>query len=180
MRTKSVQKNSRHAHGFSLLELLVAMALSIMVVTLVFFSWNYITRHTITQQQKSLFQAEADRVAHAIALEIRKSPEVISWKNDRIVFLSSNNPDTITYEFSNGNLLKNEAVVPCNAQTAHITSFSIEGDAVERQLSASNSVSLVVTLGMEDGFGNSSTVPLHVRANFPLDRQDSLTRKWNF
>ncbi|MGB7566819.1 MAG: prepilin-type N-terminal cleavage/methylation domain-containing protein [Chitinivibrionales bacterium] len=180
MPTKLLRENSPGSRGFTLLEVLVATMLGAMAISLVFFSWNYISQHAIVQQRKSIFQAEADRMAQTIAMEIRKSPEIISWRNDKIVFLSSSAPDTITYEFSNGNLLKNAIIVPCISPTAYISRFSIEGDADEGQLPASNSVSLVVTLGMEDGFGNASAIPLRIRANFPINSQDSLTRKWNF
>ena len=132
------------------------------------------------QQRKSMFQAEADRMAQAIALEIKKSPEVISWRNDKIVFITSNKADTNVYEFSNGNLLKNATIVRCMSHTARITGFSIDEDGLAGHAPASNSVALVLTLGMADGFGNASTIPVQVRANFPQDRLDSLTRKWNF
>jgi prepilin-type N-terminal cleavage/methylation domain-containing protein len=180
MPTKSLRRNKPGSRGFTLLELLVATMLGAMAATLVFFSWNYISQHAITQQRKSVFQAEADRMAQAIALEIRKSPEVLSWKNDGIVFLSSNNADTITYEFQSGDLFRNAVIVSCMAQAARITRFSIDADALAGQASASNTANLIVTLGMEDGFGNSSTIPLQVRVNFPNDRLDSLTGKWNF
>ena len=163
-----------------MLELLIATMLGAMAATLVFFSWNYISQHTIMQQRKSMFQAEADRMAQAIALEIRKSPEVISWKDNSITFLSSTGSDTISYELSNGAFLKNNVPVPMIASGAFVSQFTIERENPSNALDASKTIMLSITLVMQDQFGNASTIPVQVRANFQQDRQDSFTRKWNF
>jgi hypothetical protein len=146
---------------------LVATVLGAMAVSLVFFSWNYISRHTIVQQRKSMFQAEADRMAQAIALEIRKSPEVFSWKDNSTTFLSSTGSDTITYGISNGAFLKNEVPVSVVASGAFVSQFSIERENPSDALDASKTIMLSITLVMQDQFGNASTIPIKIRANAP-------------
>ena len=167
MLTKLLRKNKPGPRGFTLLEVLVATMLGAMAATLVFFSWNYISHHAITQQHKSMFQAEADRLAQAIAFEIKKSPEVVSWKDNSITFLSSTGSDTIGYELSNGAFLKNNVPVPVVASGAFVSQFTIERENPSNALDASKTIMLSITLVMQDQFGNASTIPIKVRVNAP-------------
>lgn len=164
--------------GFSLLELLVAMALSGMVVTLVFFSWNHITHHTLTQRQKSMFQAEIVRVSEAIAAEIRKSPEVLSWKDNAITFIAPNGVDTVTYEQAYNGFMKNGAPLSLIVPGAFISQFMVAPESPGDALDASKTVMLSISLTMQDNFGNSGVIPLQVRVNAPSDQtNDGFSRK---
>ena len=170
MAIKSSLKNNSPMPGFSLMELLVAMALSGMVVTLVFFSWNHITHHTITQRQKSMFQAEAVRVSEAIAGEIRKSPEVLSWKDNAITFIAPNGVDTVTYEQMYNGFMKNGTPLPLIVPGAFVSQFTVEPESPADALDASKTVMLSISLTMQDNFGNSSVIPLQLRVNAPSDQ----------
>lgn len=167
MMIRLLPENNRGPRGFSILELLVATMLGALATSLVFFSWNYISRHTITQQRKTMFHAEADRLAQAIAQEIRKSPEIISWKDNAITFLSPTGVDTISYGISNGDLLKNEVPVSFAAPGAHVSQFTIERENPSNVLDASKTMTLGITLVMQDNAGNASTIPLKVQVNAP-------------
>lgn len=167
MRIKLLLKNKSGSRGFSLLELLVATMLGAIAATLVFFSWNYISRHTIKQQRKSMFQVEADRITQSVAQEIRKSTAVISWKDNSITFLSSTGSDTITYELSNGAFLKNNVPVSLVAPGSFVSQFSIDRENPSNALDASKTIILTMTLVMQDQFGNTSTIPIKLRLNAP-------------
>jgi prepilin-type N-terminal cleavage/methylation domain-containing protein len=169
-----------HPNAFSLIELMVALSLSGIAVTLVFYSWKYISHHTITQQRKTLFQTDADRIAQSIVAQIRKSPEVVTIAQNTVGFLSQNGSDTITYEFSGGVLRKNNTEVLCNSKGAKITQFSIENEVVPVEIGEPNSIMLILTVGFEDKFGNTSVIPLKVKATLSPERLNMLTGKWNF
>ncbi len=164
----------------TIIELMIALALSGIVVSMVFFSWNYIMRHTTIHQRKALFQAEADRIAQSIMGAIKKSPEIIAVKSNGIVFLSSNGLDTIVYECVNGDFRKNDTTVPCNAQDARITRFTVETGIVDKGTNSTNSIVLSLSICLEDRFGNTSTIPLTVRAAVPPSRLEDIKGKWNF
>jgi len=165
--------------GYTLIELMVATILVAFAVSLVFMSWNYMSRYTILQQRKSIFQAEADRIDCSIITEIRNSPEVISWNDNAIRFLSSINADTVSYEYTDGTVLRNGSNIPSVARTAHITQFSIESDHDYIGTTTDNSVMLVVTIGIQDNFNNSSVTPLIVKINMPNDRMNFVAHNNN-
>jgi prepilin-type N-terminal cleavage/methylation domain-containing protein len=174
------KKHNRKSGGFTLIEVVVAVALVGFTMSLVFFSWNYILHHTITQQQKSLFQAEAGRLAQSIASELGKSPEVTSIQTDKIIFLSSNATDTSDYEFVNGALLKNNKPVPIVSPGAYINLFSIEKEKNESR--SENLFSMItMTIGMHDNFNDSSVISLKIRIAYPeSSKGGSSEQNWNF
>jgi hypothetical protein len=117
-----------------------------------------------------MFQAEAVRLSEAIATEIRKSPQVLSWKDNGITFLAANNADTITYEFANTALMKNAAPVSFIAPGAFVSRFVVESENQAGALDASKTMMLSISLTMQDNFGNSSVIPLQIRVNAPGDQ----------
>jgi len=167
------------AGGYSLLELMVAMALCAAAMALVFYSWNYISRHSIVQQRKTMFQADADRIAKSIAAELRRSPEVLTLRPDGAVFLAAGGVDTVTYAFTNGVLSKNNTPVPFVAPGVRTTQFSIEKEGGAPDVTAKTTM-VTVTVGMEDSFGNTSLIPLKVRIAFQEHPDENPTHKWNF
>jgi prepilin-type N-terminal cleavage/methylation domain-containing protein len=173
-------KNNRKPSGFTLLEVIVAVALAGFTMSLVFFSWNYILHHTITQQHRSLFQAEAGRLAQSIASELGKSSEVTSIQTGKIIFLLSNTTDTSYYEFVNGTLLKNNKPVPIVSPGAYINLFSIEKEQNESR--SENLFSMItMTIGMHDNFNDSSVISLKIRIAYPESSTGgSVEQNWNF
>jgi prepilin-type N-terminal cleavage/methylation domain-containing protein len=170
-------------HGFTIVELMIALVLSGFVMTMVFYSWNYISNHTITQQRRALFQTEADRIAQTIVFQIRKSPEVLRIASTSIAFLSPDGVDTIVYEFVNGSFRKNNRELWSSDHDARIIQFSIEQERSSPGPDTSNSIPLLLTIGLNDRFGNASVIPLKVRAivvsdDFVTDAASA--RAWNF
>jgi hypothetical protein len=155
------------------------MALCGFAMTLVFYSWNYISNHTMVTQKKTMFHVEADRLAQSIAAELRKSPEVISLGENKTIFLSAGG-DTVTYEFTNGVLLKNGNAMQCTSTGAHIAQFSIEKESGLADDTGLKTTMITLTEAMEDSSGNHSVISLKVRIAFQQNRADGSPRQWNF
>ncbi len=169
--------------GFAIVELMIALVLSGFVMTMVFYSWKYISDHTFRQQRKTLFQTEADRIAQTIISQIRKSPEVLRMTPTSISFLSPGSLDTIAYEFINGSFRRNETEIWSNDRSARIAQFSIEKENPSLVIDTSNSVPILVTMVFQDRFGNTSTIPLKVRAVMFPDRftaEPGQLKGWNY
>lgn len=185
-RVRPIEVTTSHMarpRGFILLELMIALVLSGFVISTMFFAWKYISKHTITQQKKSFFQVEADRIVQSIAQQIRRSPEVMKLTSNSITVLSPGGRDTIVYEFTNGSLRKNNVEVWNDDRSAWITQFSIEKENSELGIDTSSSMTILLTVGLQDRFGNSSVFPLKVRAAiFPerFNRETGGVRGWNF
>ncbi len=167
-------------HGYTLLELIVAMALCTFALSLVFYSWNYISNHSIIQQRRSLFQVESDRIAQSVAAEMRKSPEVISLSTNRVTMLAANGADTVTFEYSNGVLLKNGAPVSCLSAGGRVTQFLIEKEGAAASNPASTYATITLTFRMENNFGDVSQIPLKIRVALPQNPTNEALRQWNF
>ena len=169
--------------GFTIVELMIALALSGIVMSLVFSSWKYISHYTVTQQRKALFQTEANRIAQLIASQIRKSPKVVLKSANSIVFLSPDGLDTIAYEWTSESFKKNNAEMWGDDRSARITQFLIEKENPGIELDSANSIMLLLTLGFKDRFDNESVFPLKVKAVvFPdqFDVKGRSAREWNF
>jgi type II secretory pathway pseudopilin PulG len=180
---KRILPKNRGGAGFTIIELIIALVLSGFVITMMFQSWKYISNHLLRQQQKTLFQTEAGRIAQTILLQIRKSPEVVKVTSTSIVFLSHTSRDTVTYEFAYGAFLKNDTALWCDDRHARIDRFSIEKENAGPDGDTSNFIPLVITVGFIDRFGNSGAFPLKVRAAVSPDRlstEAGAARGWNF
>jgi prepilin-type N-terminal cleavage/methylation domain-containing protein len=155
----------RNVCGFTLLEIMIAMTLIGLVVSMVFYSWCYITRHTVSIQHGSAFQAEAYRMVQSVSTEIRKSPEIISVKSDGIRFMSSNGTDTVDYEYVNDKLYRNNIPVSYISPYTFMNRFLI---GMEHDYGSSgNTFSLLtITMGMNDSYGDTSLLSVKVRVDF--------------
>jgi len=173
-------RRTGHRSGYTLLELIVAMTLCAFALALLFYSWNYISNHTIVSQRKTMFQADADRSAQSIAAELRQSPEVLSVTDNGVVFLAANGVDTVTYDFSAGELLKNNFAVSCIAPRARVSRFSIEKETGLTSNPDSKTAMITLTVGMEDAFGDVSLITLKVRIAFRESGAGGSSRPWNF
>ncbi len=171
------------------MELMIAIAMSGIVIGLAMFTWTYISRHTTLQKQKSLFYSQAEAIAAGIANTVRTSPNVISYSTNAITCVDKNHGDTVTYELYGDSLRKNTVGIPCVAEGARFTTFAIEEKAIPIQLPPGAvydekkqiDVLLVLTLGMENGTGLSCTVPMQIKVKKPLDNTGISARGlWNF
>jgi prepilin-type N-terminal cleavage/methylation domain-containing protein len=176
-------KNAVRRRGFTIVELLIALTLSGFVMSMVFYSWNYISHYTVTQQRKALFQSEANRIAQLIVAQIRKSPKVVLKSEMSVIFLSQSGLDTIAYEWTSETLKKNNVEIWCDSNSARLTQFSIKKEDPGIDIDSTKSTMLLLTIGFKDRFGDESVFPLKVKAAVSPDQFDSKggrEREWNF
>jgi prepilin-type N-terminal cleavage/methylation domain-containing protein len=156
---KQNRKNIRH-RGFTIIELMVGVAISLIVISTVYYTWNSVNTHIARHSAKSQFSSEANRIIHTISSQIRKSPEVLSWSERQIFFLSPDDGDTLSYVFRDENLLCNGDTVKMVDMRNKITDFRIrdlEEDRIEEYHPVLFEISLIMTNGY-DTLANSITV----------------------
>lgn len=159
-------KNSR-MDGFTLVELLVAMVMTTIVLTSVFYAWNYLSRHTITQSLKTAFNVEAQRVALEVVGELRQSPAVLDWDGHEVTFVHHRTSDTITYSFNGIELQKNNEPLTFTTRDMQCTDFSI--DPSSPSFSEEESTMLTITFSFTHKFDAPVTFVLNARIRRPLD-----------
>ncbi len=157
--------------GVTLIELVVAMAIAGIVISLTLASWTFIAKHTTLGKRKSEFYSQAEQTGSLIAHDIRTSLMVISFDKSAITFITGKGGDTITYAFDGDTLRKNGAAVRFVSEGAAVVRFSIEKDdaastPAARPLaspSGAQDIVLTVTLGMKDRAGAVSEIPSSVK-----------------
>ena len=109
-----------------LIELCVAMAMTALVIGIVFGVWGNISKHMIERQRKNMLYNEANQLCSRIASQLRRSPGVLTWQANGISFITPDSTDTISYEFSYNELKKNDALIAIVSQNAMIRDFAIK------------------------------------------------------
>jgi prepilin-type N-terminal cleavage/methylation domain-containing protein len=175
--------------GHTLIELIVALSISGIVITMALFSWTFISRHTTIQKRKSIFYSQAEMTASLIVNDLRTSPAILSINDHAITFVARTNGDTVTYEFTGDSLRKNRIGVPLVAEGANVVQFSIEKrsvtteDPIRKSLPGKKreDILLIVTLGMQDRTGLTSLLPLQVKVRSPDEPTGGYgNNRWNF
>ena len=112
--------------GFTLLEMIVAMAVGGIVLMLAFGAWNAVTRHSNRLDQARLVSIETRRIATGLTTDLRRSPSVIAIETHRVRFVSGITLDTLTYEIDDARLLRNGDSVTLRATHARVSDFLVE------------------------------------------------------
>jgi len=71
----------------TLVELVVALSIGSILVSLVLFSWTFMARHTVLQKRKSMFYAQTELAASMVAGDVRRSSQVIAFDAGSITFV---------------------------------------------------------------------------------------------
>ena len=173
----------RPTRGFSLLELTIAILLSGLVISMVFYAWKYVSIHTIKQQQKTIFQSEADLIVQIIERDLRKSAGVVKLSSNRVVFLLPGGIDTVSYKLENGQFSKNDTVIWHDDNRARLCQFDIAVEAPPVGADSAAPINLSLTIGFTDRFGHSAVYPLKMRTDGPPGGFGALSGRqggWNF
>jgi prepilin-type N-terminal cleavage/methylation domain-containing protein len=173
--------------GVTLLELIVAMFIASIVISLALTSWTFISRHTTLGKHKSEFHSQAEQTASRIVNAIRTSESVLFFDNNSILFIAGRGVDTISFTFDGDTLRENGDAVRFVTEGAKVVRFSIEKDAAasaptERPILPGEPQDIVLTviLGMLDRTGASSEIPGTVKIRYaPQDNISSMST-WNF
>ncbi|NLE01092.1 MAG: hypothetical protein GX640_14590 [Fibrobacter sp.] len=156
-------KTVKHAQcGHSLMELVTAMGLSFIVISGVYFVWNYINIHVVKQSIVSELQRENQRLLHLIASQIRHSPAILDQDHQSISFVSENQKDTMIYEFDRDTLRLNDLPVTILLKSCTVSEFRLE-DISDPAQSDSRFLFLKLTLALRHEGGTSDTSSLNLR-----------------
>lgn len=145
------------ASGFTLIELMVAIAVSALVILLATGAWIAVSRHTIRLDRVRLLESETLRIANTLASQIRRSPEVIEARGDRIWLVAPITSDTLLYEKRGANLERNREVLPFRSSSIQLCEFSIEDRTPRSSLRHSLRL-LRLTVCLENDRGERSMV----------------------
>lgn len=171
--------NRVNIRGVTIIELCVAMAMTAVIVGVVFAAWNNFNRHVINHRRKSMLHGEIRQISKSIASQVRRSPGVLAWHSNGITYLSPNNNDTIVYEYYADKLLKNDAPVPVISQGAYISDFNVE--EVEQCKENTDVTLLSITTTMADDFSNQMTISSTVAVKVTGDQEEEEELSgWNF
>jgi type II secretory pathway pseudopilin PulG len=168
------------AGGFTLLELVVAMFLSATIVALVVLSWSGFSRHMATQERMSLLGAAAERVAGALASELRRASTVLSVDEHAIRVVDSRSGDTLSYELSEGvGLLRNGVPVYAGVRWGRVFGFDISA-ATSEGAPVGTPVLLSIALRLCDGVRCTTAVSVEVQIPAPTGDGWRPGGGWNF
>ncbi len=166
-------------NGITLIELIVAMAMTTIIIVIIFATWDNFNRHVFNQRRKSMLNDEIRQITEVLKSHLRRSPEVLAWHSNGITYVSPNNGDTLVYEFYDAELLLNDVSVPIISQKACISDFYIE--EVDQMVTVENKdlTLLSVRITIEDEFDNQVTITFDVAAKV-AGEQDAELDEWNF
>jgi type II secretory pathway pseudopilin PulG len=163
----------------TLIELIVALAMSLIVMTIVFLSWNNISRHILVHKRKGELQTETQRLATALTNQIRKSPKILHWSANSITLLSGNGTDTVHYSYNGYELKRNGATISPSTPRSRITTFEFQKEFGADAMEVSD-ILLEFTFGMEDEFENSLEITHSIKIRDPGESYDNGISGWNF
>lgn len=176
----TVPKSCSNA-GVQLIELVLATALTSIIIGIVFSAWHGFNAHVAKNQRKNQLVSENRLLANVLTAHIRKSPGIISWHPQGITYIDPyHTNDTIVYEYYNEELLKNDTLVPLVSSTAYVSNFEIE--CIEQYENESIGGRLFsVTISLADDFLNQSSITSMVAAIVVEEAtEDTELNKWNF
>ncbi len=154
--------------GVTLIELIVALAMTATLSISVYYFWNHINRHTTTYTDKALFSKEANRIITSIITQIRSAKEVITFDYNTINFISKNG-DTLAYRYDGDSLFLNDRSLSLISKDARISQFEIT-DLNESVSSEARFAYLEFTFSMISGKNDTATYTLSVNVPKPAER----------
>jgi prepilin-type N-terminal cleavage/methylation domain-containing protein len=174
-----------NARGVTLVELIVALVISGIVISLAMFSWTYLSRHTTLTKRKHLFYSQTELTAAIIANDVRRSPQIILFTENAVSYIDGRSGDTVVYKFDGDTLRKNDTAVQFVSEGAKVIKFSVEKDeassgAKPGYLNQSQDIVLLITLGMQDRAGTTSEIPNKVKVRYIEGGEEVIKSRWNF
>jgi Tfp pilus assembly protein PilE len=166
--------------GVSIIELMMAIAMTSVIVTVVLSSWNNFTRHVFSQRRKSILRTEIKLISSTLASQLRRSPGIIAYHSSGITYISPTSEDTIAYEFNSEELLKNDKPIRFVAQNAYISEFIVE--EAEQNMENNELKLLSFFIELMDDFDNrvsiNSSVAVKILNEYEAAEEE--LNRWNF
>lgn len=164
---KNILSSIRSKKGVTLIELIVALAMTATLSISVYYFWNHINHHTTTYTDKALFSKEANRIITSIVTQIRSATEIISFDYNTINFISKNG-DTLAYRYDGDSLFLNDSSITIISRNARISQFEIK-DLNESVSSEARFAYLEFTFSMISGKDDTATYTLSVNVPKPVE-----------
>ncbi|MBD3344590.1 MAG: prepilin-type N-terminal cleavage/methylation domain-containing protein [Chitinivibrionales bacterium] len=157
--------------GVTLLELMVAIAVSGLIVTIVYTSWAFISRHTASNKKQTQFRVETENAARRILSQIRRSSRVLYFDETSVAFITPSSGDTGRYVYDGETLLYNGDSLSFLSADIFVTDFLVEKEE-EDDLTATSDILLKVYFRFEDNRGNESIFELQTMAHYSQEVAD--------
>jgi prepilin-type N-terminal cleavage/methylation domain-containing protein len=174
------QRHNNAGNGVTLIELVVALSIAGIVISLVMFSWTFIARHTEMQKRKAQFHAQSELIASIVSNDVRRASQVVSFNENSVTFVAQTG-DTVSYRLRNDSLFKNDSIFLPVSDGAKVVKFSAteEGQTYPTSSGAQNAV-LNITLGAEGISGLASEIQTRVNVQLSSDIAGGAERSWNY
>jgi prepilin-type N-terminal cleavage/methylation domain-containing protein len=158
-------------NGYSLMELVIAMALASIVISNVYFFWRYMDRHISVHSENASLQKETDRLIHQITSAVRKASSILYYDYKSITLLGETDEDTISYSFSQDTLYKNKVPLTILTRKAYVKNFEIKNLSDDPN-NASAFILLEFNLTLRNQSGYESEAKLVVKIKQPVQQSD--------
>lgn len=158
--------------GFTIVELITALAMSTIVISSVYYFWNFLNMHVYTHSSHAQFEQEAHRTAQRIFSGVNKAEEIIEWDRQSITFVS-NLGDTCKYLFNGDSLTYNDSAIYFVNKKLKVTSFNIE-DTDENSPDESGHLFLDISIVFLHNERDSITINKITRSKRPKENSQLL------
>lgn len=172
--TKKVLQSKTIEGGVTLVELTIAVALSAVLAASVFFTWNYLTRHTTIQNRRTAIRAEGNRITNQLSLQLRRAESIINLDNSSIQFTVNNRADTISYVFSGSEMTYNQQPISFTIPAIEVSNFTIT-DNNENNPAKPYLFTCSLTLTHTSGDTITSTATIFVNRTTAVPQEDSFS-----
>jgi len=120
------RKNNRA--GFTIIELMVGIALTAILTTVVYMTWNTLSTHTTVQKRRTVLRSESTRIVTQITSQLRRADNILHLDRNRVVFTMNDGSDTICYDFDGSELRRNDIPISFTGPHISVTDFTFHDD----------------------------------------------------
>jgi type II secretory pathway component PulJ len=166
----------RSAAGFTFVELFTAIALSAVVLGLIFGTWTAISRHVFVNRRRAELAVSADRIAQTLVTELRRSREVLRWERHSIVFVPDREGDTVTVSYDGERLYRQGVPVHLGVRGTRVVQFELVNATGRDQVEQPQKL-LRLQLTLESPAGERVGVSLETNVHAP---HRDFGGGWNF
>lgn len=157
--------------GITLVELIVAIVVSGLIVTVAYSSWIFLSRHTSEKKRQTQFRLETENIARSIISKIRRSSKVLYYDESSIVFLAPESKDTVRYSFNEEYLFYNEDTITYLSPGIRCVNFKVEQEE-EDELTATENVLFNLHFHFENSDSSVSKMDLTVHTKYFQEEGD--------
>ncbi|MBD3393608.1 MAG: hypothetical protein GF410_16450 [Chitinivibrionales bacterium] len=171
----------RAARGVTVLELMVAVTLGTVLVSMVYLAWSTIHGKAVRDRRADLFHSEALRLTTSISGQLRRSPRLLGWHGYGLSFVSAGTGDTLSYEWYGGKLLRNDTAIVLQSQASWVEQFDVSIEE-EGWGPAGPLFLLRLAIAVKDSFDNETRIPSCVAVALPSGSggETEAISPWNF